>query len=89
MIVPEKFDGIVDAVEKMVRHLNYYKTARMPEQAREFTRALSSPDDFWLAVKQKAVELKRPSCGFLDGIGCGAIVSRTATVARPCKFNHR
>jgi hypothetical protein len=44
--------------------------------AREFFGALSSPDDFWLAVKQKAIKLKRRSCGFLDGIACGAVVKK-------------
>jgi hypothetical protein len=78
----EKFDGIVDAVEIMLKHLLYDRAARMPEQAREFFSALSVLDDFSLAVRQRAVELKRPACRFLDGITCGAVVRKVGGECR-------
>jgi hypothetical protein len=40
-IVREKLDGVADAVETMLKHLNYYKAARMPEQARQWATALA------------------------------------------------
>jgi hypothetical protein len=56
-IDPDGFD------ENLVKHLNYFKSARLPDQAREFFGAPTALDDFWLAVRKKAVQCKRPQCG--------------------------
>jgi dipeptidyl-peptidase-3 len=56
------FDGIEDAVERLLVHLNYYKATRLVDPAREFYGALSSFDDFWLEVRSsaEAVYIPRP-----------------------------
>jgi dipeptidyl-peptidase-3 len=51
---PSKFDGLYDAAERLLAHLNYYKAAKLVEPAREFYGALSSVDDFWLDVRKAA-----------------------------------
>jgi dipeptidyl-peptidase-3 len=60
IVDPKKFDGIVDAIELLLKHLNYYKAARLPEQAKEFYGALTSVDDFWMQVRAEAIRLLSP-----------------------------
>jgi dipeptidyl-peptidase-3 len=62
IVDPAKFDGVYDAVERLLAHLNYYKAAKLVEPAREFYGALSSIDDFWLEVRKvaDAVYIPRP-----------------------------
>jgi dipeptidyl-peptidase-3 len=55
-----KFQGVVDAIELLLKHLNYYKAARLPDQAREFYGALTAIDDFWLDVRKQAIATKLP-----------------------------
>jgi dipeptidyl-peptidase-3 len=77
---PDNLDGVVDAVELLLKHLNYYKAARQPEQAKEFFGALTSFDDFWLAVAAKSRELK-----VAPSIHCGAAIKKSGdryTLAR-------
>jgi dipeptidyl-peptidase-3 len=73
LVDPGNFDGVVDAVENLLKHLNYYKAARMPDQAKEFFRALTSFDDFWIEVRKKALEARLPR-----GVLCGAVLQKTA-----------
>jgi hypothetical protein len=74
------FDGVVDGVERLLKHLNYYRAVRRPDQVREFFGALAAFDDFWLDVRKKVLEWRRPR-----GICCGALLVKTAdgyTLAR-------
>jgi dipeptidyl-peptidase-3 len=64
----DKFDGIVDAIELLLKHLNYYKTARLPEQGREFYAALTSIDDFWMDVRKAASDVKTPRTIFAGSV---------------------
>jgi dipeptidyl-peptidase-3 len=57
---PAKFDGVYDAVARLLAHLNYYKAAKLVEPAREFYGALTSIDDFWLDVRKAADGLYIP-----------------------------
>jgi hypothetical protein len=77
---PEKIDGVIDAAELLLKHLNYYRTVRAPDQAKEFFGALTSLDDFWLAVRAKAQEFKLPRA-----VECGAVIKKVGdgyTLAR-------
>jgi hypothetical protein len=60
LIDESKFDGVVDAVEYLLKHLNYYKATRLPDQAREFFGALTALDDFWIEVRSQSVEIRLP-----------------------------
>jgi dipeptidyl-peptidase-3 len=53
-----KFDGVVDAVELLVKHLNYFKATRLPEQGSEFLGMLTSLDDFWMEVRSQAMAVR-------------------------------
>jgi hypothetical protein len=55
-----KFERAEDAVELLLKYLNYYKAARLPDQAREFFGALTAIDDFWLDVRKQAIASKIP-----------------------------
>jgi hypothetical protein len=44
----------------------------LPDQAKEFLGALSSFDDFWLEVRTKAIENKKP-----PSLLCGAVIQKT------------
>jgi dipeptidyl-peptidase-3 len=80
-IDPENFDGVIDAVELLLKHLNYYKAIRAPEQAKEFFGSLTSLDDFWLSVREKAQTLRLPRA-----VECGAVIKKVGddyTLARP------
>jgi dipeptidyl-peptidase-3 len=65
----DNFDAVIDAVEKLVVHLNYYKSARLPEQAKEFFSGLTSIDEFWLEVRAQAAPIRLPR-----GIQSGATI---------------
>jgi hypothetical protein len=54
------WDGVVDAIEKLLVHLNYYKAAKLVESAREFYGALSAFDDFWIEVRAAAEKVYIP-----------------------------
>jgi dipeptidyl-peptidase-3 len=73
----QKFDGVVDAVENLLKHLNYFKAARLPDQAREFFGALTALDDFWTEVRAQAVAIRLPK-----PIVCGATVRSGANGLR-------
>jgi dipeptidyl-peptidase-3 len=66
------FGELVEAVAKLLRHLNYYRGARLPEEATQFMNEMSTPDDFWLDVRKQAERLKAPRPVF-----CGAVVRKT------------
>jgi dipeptidyl-peptidase-3 len=68
----EKFDGVIDAIEKLLVHLNYYKAVRLPEQAKEFYGALTSLDDFWLEVRVQALAIQLPR-----SLQCGATIVKS------------
>jgi dipeptidyl-peptidase-3 len=79
----ENIDGLIDAVEKLVVHLNYFKATRLPEQGREFFNALTSLDDFWLEVRAQAIPIRLPR-----GIQCGAMIVKNGddvTLVGPTK----
>jgi dipeptidyl-peptidase-3 len=67
----DRWDGIVDAIERLLIHLNYYKATRLVDPAREFYGALSSFDDFWLEVRAEAEAVYIPRPCYL-----GAIVAK-------------
>jgi dipeptidyl-peptidase-3 len=66
-----KFAKVEEAIARLVIQLNFYKTARLPEQAEKWFGELTSLDDFWLEVRQQAVELKIPR-----GICTGAVLRK-------------
>jgi dipeptidyl-peptidase-3 len=68
----DNLGGLIEAVAKLLRHLNYYKSARLPDEAVQFMNALSTLDDFWLDVRKQAERLKVPRPLF-----CGAVVRKT------------
>ena len=70
-IDPTKFQGVVDAIELLLKHLNYYKAVRLPEAGSEFFGALTSLDNFWLQVRAIAVKKQTPR-----GAVCGAVVRK-------------
>jgi hypothetical protein len=51
----DKFDGVIDAVEMLLKHLNYFKAARLPNQGNEFFSTLTSFDDFWMEVRKQSL----------------------------------
>jgi dipeptidyl-peptidase-3 len=55
-----KFGCVVEAIAKLLKHLNYYKAVRLPEQARVFFDELTSLDDFWIQVRAHACEIHLP-----------------------------
>ena len=71
-IDPSKFQGVVDAIENLLKHLNYFKAVRLPEAGAEFFGALTSLDDFWLQVRSIAVDKQTPR-----GVICGAVVRKS------------
>jgi dipeptidyl-peptidase-3 len=68
---PDKLDGLQDAIELLLKYLNYYKSAKLPNQAKEFYGALTAFDDFWLDVRKQAMLLKTPR-----SVNCGAVVRK-------------
>jgi dipeptidyl-peptidase-3 len=73
-IYDEKFDGVVDALSTLLKHLNYYRAAKLPDQAREFIGMLTSMDDFWLDVRKQSMQDRGPK-----GVECAAVVRKTET----------
>jgi hypothetical protein len=55
-----KFDGVIGAVEYLLKHRNDYKAMRFPDRAREFMRALTSFDYFWNEVRAQVMEIRPP-----------------------------
>ena len=53
------FEGVKDALECLLKHLNYFKSANLPVAARQFIGFLTSFDDFWLEVREFALKQKR------------------------------
>jgi hypothetical protein len=49
--------------------LNYFKTARFPEQGNEFLSAFTSFDDFWAEVRTQSLLIQTPR-----PVVCGATV---------------
>jgi dipeptidyl-peptidase-3 len=72
LIDDNKFDGIVDAIETLLKHLNYYRSVKLPCQAKEFIGALTSVDGFWLDVRAQVEQFRRPT-----RVDCAAVVKRT------------
>jgi dipeptidyl-peptidase-3 len=75
-----KFDRVEYAIEQLLKHLNYYKGARLADQGNQFFTEITSLDAFWLEVRQQAIALKLPR-----GITIGAVIQKTAdgyTLAR-------
>jgi dipeptidyl-peptidase-3 len=68
----EKLAGLAEAVETLLKYLNYYKAARMPAEAEQFMAQISALDEFWLDVRKQAEQLKRGR-----SLLCGAVVRRT------------
>jgi hypothetical protein len=69
IIDADKLDGAADSVELLLKHLNYFKVARLPDQANEFISMLTSFDDFWMEVGAQSLLIRtsRP-------IACGVMV---------------
>jgi dipeptidyl-peptidase-3 len=65
---PDLWDGVVDAIEKLLIHLNYYKAAKLVDSAREFYGALSAFDDFWIEVRAAAEKVYIPRPCFLGAL---------------------
>jgi dipeptidyl-peptidase-3 len=68
----DNLDGLIEAVTKLLKHLNYYKAARLLDEATRFMNEIGTPDDFWLDVRKQAELLKRPSA-----VDCGAVLKKT------------
>jgi dipeptidyl-peptidase-3 len=64
--------GLIEAVAKLLKHLNYYKAARLPDEAVQFMNEMSTPNDFWLDVRKQAEQLESKKPVF-----CGAVVRKT------------
>jgi dipeptidyl-peptidase-3 len=52
---PEKWDSVVDAIRRLLIHLNFFKAARLVDSAKEFFGELSALDDFWIEVREAAL----------------------------------
>ncbi|OHS94308.1 Dipeptidyl peptidase 3 [Tritrichomonas foetus] len=68
---PSNLEGAHDAVENLLKHLNYYKTTAQVRAGQEFLRSLASFDDFWLAVREFGLT-QRPK----RSVCCGAIIRK-------------
>jgi dipeptidyl-peptidase-3 len=68
----DNIEGLTEAVAKLLKHLNYFKAARLFDEAVQFMNAMGTPDGFWLDVKKQVEELKRPRA-----VICGAVVRKT------------
>lgn len=55
---PENLDGAYDAIENLLKHLNYYKTTAQVECGQEFFKTLVSFDDKWLEVRKYTITQK-------------------------------
>ena len=71
---PNNLEGAYDAIENLLKHLNYYKTTAQIRSGQEFFRSLTSFDDFWLSVREYAVTQKPKR-----GVTCGAILRKDGT----------
>jgi dipeptidyl-peptidase-3 len=71
IVDPDRLDAAEFAVANLLKHLNYYKAVRLPDQAQEFYGAITSLDDFWIDVRKQATELSTNRM-----IGCGGIVRK-------------
>jgi dipeptidyl-peptidase-3 len=66
IILEERFEGVQEAIELLLKHLNYYKAARLPELGNQFMKTLTSFDDFWLEVREQSLLIRPPrpvACG--------------------------
>ncbi|OHS95367.1 Dipeptidyl peptidase 3 [Tritrichomonas foetus] len=52
-------DGVKDAVETLLKHLNYFKSTNQAEAGKQFMGFLTCLDDFWLDVRKYALQQKR------------------------------
>jgi dipeptidyl-peptidase-3 len=54
-----QFGSVAGSVERLVKELNYYKAARLPDQARAFFGELTDVDEFWNEVRIQAIAKKK------------------------------
>lgn len=69
---PNNLDGAYDAIENLLKHLNYYKTTAQVRSGQEFFKALTSFDDFWLDVRRYTITQKPKRA-----VVCQAIIKKT------------
>jgi hypothetical protein len=58
-------------IAKLLIYLNLYKSARLPDEATQFLKTMSTPDDFWLDLRKQAEQLKPASA-----VLCGAVIRK-------------
>lgn len=68
----DNLDGVKDAVTTLLKHLTLYRSANLPNQAREFMSSLTTLDTRWLAIREAAEAQKKTKRVF-----CGSVVRRT------------
>ena len=68
---PNNLDGAYDAIENLLKHLNYYKTTAQVKCGQEFFKMLTSFDDKWLEVREYTYT-KRPK----RGVVCESIIRK-------------
>jgi hypothetical protein len=68
----DNLGGLAEAVAKLLIYLNFYKAARLPDEAAQFMKTMSALDDFWLDFRKQAEQLKPPR-----GVFCGAVTRKT------------
>jgi dipeptidyl-peptidase-3 len=54
-----KFDKVEEAIATLLKHLNFYKSARLAKEGREFFEMMTTVDEFWLEVRKEAVAVPR------------------------------
>ncbi|KAH0792323.1 Dipeptidyl-peptidase III [Histomonas meleagridis] len=67
----DKLDNIMEALERLLKYLNYYKTTYQVEAGVEFYRSLTAIDSFWLDVRSQSVKKTQPRM-----VVCGAVVKK-------------
>ena len=67
-----KLDGVKKAVTTLLKHLNHYRSANLPDLAQKLMTDLTTLDARALEIRAAATTLKVPR-----GVMCGAVVSKS------------
>jgi len=86
----ERLDDIYIAIEKLLKHLNYYKSACLISPGKEFYRSLTSMDSYWLDIRSYVLKHLSPRsllCGAMINHKDGKYFLSQASTSAPTTFD--